>query len=96
MDVNTGIWKSSEILDSIFGIEPDFDKSVEGWTSIIHPEWQQLMAEYFANEVVGLKKPFDKEYKIIRMNDKAERWVHGLGELVFDNRESSDKNDRNN
>lgn len=84
LDLNTGIWKSSEILDTIFGIESDYDKSVEGWTSIIHPEWQQLMADYFANEVVGLRKSFDKEYKIVRKSDKSERWVHGLGELVVD------------
>lgn len=84
LDLNTGIWKSSEILDTIFGIESDYDKSVEGWTSIIHPEWQQLMADYFANEVVGQGKSFDKEYKIVRKGDKTERWVHGLGELVFD------------
>ncbi|MBE0649908.1 MAG: PAS domain S-box protein, partial [Bacteroidales bacterium] len=84
LDINTGIWKSSEILDTIFGIESDYDKSVEGWTSIIHPEWRQLMADYLANEVIGLRKSFDKEYKIVRKSDKAERWVHGLGELVVD------------
>ena len=83
-DLNTGIWKSSEILDSIFGIESDYDKSVEGWTSIIHPEWQQLMEDYLAYEVIGQRKSFDKEYKIVRKSDKTERWVHGLGELVFD------------
>ncbi len=84
LDVNTGIWTSSEILDSIFGINFNYPKSIEGWTKIIHPEWQQIMADYFTNEIIGNKKPFNKEYKIIRLNDNSERWVHGMGELTLD------------
>jgi PAS domain S-box-containing protein len=30
------------------------------------------------------KGSFNHEYKIIRINDGAERWVHGTGELEFD------------
>ena len=83
LDIKNDRWESSETLDFIFGIEPDFDKSVSGWTSIIHPEWQEEMADYFSTEVIGKKQKFDKEYKIVRRNDKSERWVHGLGELLF-------------
>ncbi len=85
LNVQSGYWSSSEILDDIFGIESDFDKSVQGWVSIIHPEWQTIMNDYFANEVIGNKQKFDKEYKIIRQKDKVVRWVHGFGELEFDN-----------
>ena len=56
---------------------------MEGWVSIIHPEWQQMMSDYLTKKVIGAKKSFDKEYKIIRNNDKAVRWVHGLGILVY-------------
>jgi len=41
------------------------------------------MHEYFLREVVGKKTNFNKEYKIIRQNDKTERWVHGKGSLKF-------------
>ncbi len=83
VEIASGQWVSSEALDTIFGIPADFDKSVEGWVSVIHPEWQETMSEYFAKEVVGKKTRFDKEYKIIRQNDHAERWVHGVGRLEF-------------
>ena len=83
LDIKTGIWKSSEIMDSIFGIGTGFNKTVEGWISLIHPGWRNIMSDYFLNKVIGAGKNFDKEYKIIRMNDKAERWVHGLGKLEF-------------
>ena len=84
MDLATGQWKSSENLDRIFGIDAQFDRSVEGWASLIHPEWQQIMVDYFVNDVIGNKTDFDKEYKIVRHTDKAERWVHGIGRLKFD------------
>jgi PAS domain S-box-containing protein len=83
MDISSGKWLGSEVLEKIFGIDTDYDKSVEGWESIIHPEWQKIMTDYFAQEVIGNKTKFDKEYKIIRKNDGAERWVHGLGNLKF-------------
>ncbi len=84
MDITTGVWRSSQILDSIFGIDAEYDKSINGWSSIIHPEWQKIMLEYFYQEVIGKKTKFDKEYKIIRKSDQSARWVHGVGELKFD------------
>ena len=82
LDLTLNSWISSEVLDTIFGIEPDFDKSA-GWISLIHPDWQKMLEDYFAIDIIENKKIFDKVYKIIRQNDKAERWVHGLGELIF-------------
>ncbi len=83
LDVKTGMWESSEVLDTIFGIETTYDKTIYGWNFIIHPEWQNIMNTYFTQEVVGKKQDFNKEYKIVRKNDNIERWVHGLGRLVF-------------
>jgi PAS domain S-box-containing protein len=82
-DIKSGFWKSSEILDKIFGIDKQFIRSLEGWTSIVHPEWRNYMSDYAVNEVVGQHKNFDKEYKILRKDDQQERWVHGLAELEF-------------
>ena len=42
------------------------------------------MLGYFLKEVVGEKKPFDREYRIVHYGDKQVRWVHGLGRLEFD------------
>ena len=84
LDVTTGMWKSSAILDKLFGIDDTYIRSVEGWSGLIHPDHRQQMTDYFTNEVMGRYTHFDREYKIVRKNDKAERWVHGLGNLEFD------------
>ncbi len=82
IDFVQGKWEGSESLDIIFGIEPGYDRSFEGWVSILHPAWRQLMRDYFYQEVLAESRKFDKEYQIIRQNDKSEHWVHGVGRLV--------------
>lgn len=83
LDIATELWKSSDVLDKIFGIDAGFERSLEGWTLLIHPDDRQMLVDYFANEVIGKRGRFDKEYRIIRNNDHAVRWVHGLGKLEF-------------
>ncbi len=84
LDIVSGMWKSSEMLDTIFGTGPDHEKNFAGWISLVSPEQQHELEEYFTGHVLRDKYPFDKEYKIVRLNDHAERWVHGLGKLEFD------------
>ncbi|MBK8783830.1 MAG: GAF domain-containing protein [Anaerolineales bacterium] len=84
LDLTNGLWRSSDVLDQIFGIDEQYIRSVAGWTDLIHPDDRDEMAEYFARDVVEKKNRFDKEYRIVRKSDQAERWVHGMGELEID------------
>ena len=83
-DFSLGRWSSSAVLDQVFGIGPTFDRSVAGWASLIHPADRAMMVDYLEQEVIGRRQPFNKEYRIIRHNDQAERWVNGLGKMEFD------------
>ena len=84
LDIPTSSWSCSGVLDDIFGIDKNFIKSTENWIQILHPDDRLGMVDYLYNEVYGKKKPFDYEYRIIRLSDKEERWVHGMGKLEFD------------
>ena len=81
LDVMTGLWTSSQALDELFGIDDSFDRSVAGWSGLIHPDDRDDMVAYFGGEVIGKRRNFDREYRIVRAADGSERWVHGLGEL---------------
>ena len=81
LDIESGYWTSSDILDSIFGIGPSFARDVAGWLSLVHPMDREMMALYLENEVMGLGVPFDKEYRIVRVSDGTTREVHGFGQL---------------
>ena len=83
-DIRAGTWTSSEVLDGLLGIGAEYGRTVDGWAALVHPDDRDLMAAYFANEVVAKGEQFDKEYRIVRQSDGAVRWVHGLGRLEFD------------
>lgn len=81
LDVAEARWRSSETLDAIFGIDATWDRSVEGWGALIHPEEREEMVRYVTQDVLGRVRPFDREYRIVRPSDGEERWVHGRGEV---------------
>ncbi len=84
LDIATGNWRSSAILDEIFGIDAAFERSTVGWTSLVAPAERAAMADYFAREVLARGIQFDRQYRIVRPSDGVERWVHGIGKLEFD------------
>ncbi len=84
LDIPAGLWKSSDMLDQVLGIDEAYQHTVEGWAALMHPDDRTMMVDYFNKEVLGQGWPFNKEYRIIRHSDQAERWVHGLGRLEFD------------
>jgi len=81
----SNVWESSEILDQIFGIDKEYQRSVtEGWDNIIHPDDRDYMRQYLMEEVIMKHKPFNAEYRIVRKSDGETRWVNGLGKVDFD------------
>jgi PAS domain S-box-containing protein len=84
LDIPAGRWASSLVLDRVFGIDKTYERSVAGWVALVHPDDRNAMNEYFQNEVLGQGRTFDREYRIIRHHDQAERWVYGRGSLEFD------------
>lgn len=84
LDISIGKWKCTEELGRIFGISTNDEYSLQDWHSVIHPEHQKMMADYFEVEVIGKKRRFDKEYKIVNQKTQTEHWVNGIGELELD------------
>ena len=82
--VAQGTWTSSAVLDEVFGIGPDHPRTVNGWLDIVHPDHRDMMAAYLSDHVIARGRPFDEEYRILRVDDGEERWVHGTGALDFD------------
>jgi PAS domain S-box-containing protein len=81
--VATGTWTSSEALDEVFGIGDEFKRDIAGWLGLVHPEEREGMNRHLAEDVLAAGRNFDRRYRIIRANDGALRWVHGLGELEW-------------
>jgi len=77
----TGTWTSSEALNEVFGIDGEFKRDIAGWLGLVHPDEREALNHHLTEEVLGSRGTFDRRYRIIRANDGAVRWVHGLGEL---------------
>jgi PAS domain S-box-containing protein len=84
LDVAADRWLSSAGLDVILGIGPAFERTLAGWASLVHPADRDAMVAYFTDEVLGARRPFDRQYRIVRADSGEERWVHGRGTLEFD------------
>ncbi len=83
-DIKTGYWTNSAELDNIFGIDESHKRDLKGWLEIVHPDFVETMLHYFEDNVLRQHEKFDKEYKIINLETGHEKWVHGLGNLKFD------------
>jgi PAS domain S-box-containing protein len=84
LDCKTRIWRGSTELDNIFGLNSNEVHDFDMWVEILHPDHRAAMQKYFEEEIMGKKRRFSKEYKIINRKTKQECWVHGLGDLILD------------
>jgi two-component system, cell cycle sensor histidine kinase and response regulator CckA len=82
-EIGKSHWVCSPEFYKIFGIDKSYPHTIEGWAAFIHPDYREEIFAYHES-VVKEKKSFNREYKMIRINDGAERWVHGTGELEYD------------
>lgn len=84
LDFASGWWASSRGLDEILGIDDAFERSVDGWASLIHEADRASMVAYFSDHVLRRREPFDRRYRIVRPDTRETRWVHGRGALELD------------
>ena len=83
-DFINNTWQSSDVLDTIFGISENYDKTVHGWLQIVHPDDREMMEIYLMDYVIKGNHSFNKEYRILRPSDGETRWVQGLGKTQKD------------
>ena len=83
-DVKKNVWSNSPEVDNIFGIDHHFKKDISSWLQIVHPDFQGSMSSYLEDHVLTQQHPFNMEYKIVDQRTGQEKWVHGLGDLKFD------------
>ncbi|MCG8701741.1 MAG: PAS domain S-box protein [Bacteroidales bacterium] len=84
LDMATGVFQLDEILEKMFGVESLPVKNLEAWFALIHPEDQEMLFNYFNNEVIAKKQIFDKEYRILTYDKKVLKWIYSIGNIYMD------------
>jgi len=82
-DMEADRWTCSKVLDDIFGIGADYQRNLNGWLALVHPDEQQDLAAYW-QAVVAWGTPFNREYRIRRASEGIVRWVQDIGEFSAD------------
>ncbi|GAA4230504.1 hypothetical protein GCM10022291_00840 [Postechiella marina] len=83
VDLKTMTWACSETLENIIGIDKSFIKTVDNWNVNIHPDDLESVNTHLEN-CINLQTKYNKEYRFIRVKDKKEIWIHGIGEVIID------------
>ncbi|MGD9641600.1 MAG: PAS domain S-box protein [Elusimicrobiales bacterium] len=83
LDLKTGVFKTSETMDRVYGIDKAYPHTMEGWAAGIHPEDRAAVQAYLQNEVLAKGLDFDREFRIIRPSDKELRWLYVRGKLEY-------------
>jgi PAS domain S-box-containing protein len=82
-DIAEDRWRSSPILDRIFGIDDGFTRDLEGWLRLVDPEYRERLRAY-VGEITAKRQPFDLEYPVRRASDQSRLWVYGRGQFDWD------------
>ena len=81
-ELTSDAWRSSATLDAILGIDEDFPRTTAGWMEIVHPAHRDEMRSFMRDLIVE-QQHLEREFRIIRANDGAERWVMGRGKMEY-------------
>ena len=74
----------SEPHNELLGLAPGTRLTYADWLAMIHPDDQPRLTEYIQQQMSSSQQPFDSEYRILRRNDGAERWLHSAGQFASD------------
>jgi len=86
LDIGTGRIRTSAALDELFGIDENYDHSVEGWLKLIHPEDREKMKGCIKDHVREERKNAGTEFRLIRDKDKSTQWFRALSILESDSK----------
>ena len=83
VDIVGDTCRSSTVLNEILGLEQNELHPMEVWPKIIHPyDRENVLAVH--QDSIENNSHFKQEYRIVRPNDGAVRWVIDTGELEVD------------
>jgi PAS domain S-box-containing protein len=84
LDIRTGHWTRSEILDELLGIDSTYSHDRLARFAMVHEEDRQGVIDHLNNDVIGRQRPFQREFRIVRVRDGEIRWVQCNGDLSLD------------
>lgn len=83
-EISSGRWENSPVLDDILGISAGYLKDRDRFLTLVHPADRKEVAGDLIRSASDPTERLDREFRIIRISDQQERWVHALGRIDRD------------
>ncbi|HTP30113.1 MAG TPA: ATP-binding protein [Anaeromyxobacteraceae bacterium] len=83
MQAATETWTSTAALDAILGIGTSFERTIENWLAIVHPDDREGMTTQLRSALHG-GHWIDREYRVVHHSSGEVRSVWMLGQLQHD------------
>jgi diguanylate cyclase (GGDEF)-like protein/PAS domain S-box-containing protein len=83
LDVTSGRWTTTGMVDQILGIDADYPHTYAGWVRLLAPEQRDELIEYVRRVLKG-EGEVANEYRIIRHDTGESRWVDVSGNVERD------------
>jgi diguanylate cyclase (GGDEF)-like protein/PAS domain S-box-containing protein len=80
-DASKAQWSSSEMLDRIFGINPEYPRDAVSLLALCHPEDRAMLEECLEQDQNSTQFSFNCEFRIQRADNGEQRWLHGQARL---------------
>ena len=84
LDLKTLISTSSLTFNTIIGIDSSTELTLDLWRTIVHPEDNPMNIKTL-DHCIKTGEKFNLKYRILTKDTQELKWVHGLGEIIYNN-----------
>jgi two-component system, NarL family, sensor histidine kinase UhpB len=83
VDLTTGCIKTSTVLDRIFAIPADYERTLEKWADLVHPDERDWVLKFQEDFLASTSSTVSVEYRL-RHRDGSYRWIAAHALVVRD------------
>jgi PAS domain S-box-containing protein len=84
LDLKRHTAKTSLTFKTIVGFDINTELTFDKWRKIIHPD-DTPINQKILDKCITTGERFDVKYRIITNNNQELKWIHELGEVIYDN-----------
>lgn len=86
LDLKTQIARSSASFDIITEFPNNENKTFEAWRTMVHPD-DVIDNQNYLEKCIKEGIKYDREYRIFTKETETLKWIHTLGEIIYNNGE---------
>ena len=83
-DLRTRLFDVSANMAEIYGFGNKMQFTFDEWLRSVHPDDHQWILTYLSEAIAEKRHETKLEFRIIRIGDRVEKWIHSAGKIKYD------------